>query len=190
MKAYSGGCPVYLGHGRPIEKSWATHKCHFFMWLVAHNKCCTAYLLTGRGLIHHPRCSHWSGWRDDHQCFCITKELLHQFEIAQDSRPFSPLEVWLINLLKTHSLGFLLCKIWPEWNLVLRGLRVIPTLACFMLRPVKKAILPILSRMMVKCSRPMKIRLIRYSLASTVGYGISVHNPLTFKGWFISPSHL
>jgi hypothetical protein len=45
----------------------------------------------------------------------------------------------------------------------------------------EKTILPILSWMMVKCSRPMKIRL-RHSLASRVGYGISVHKPLTFKG--------
>jgi hypothetical protein len=42
----------------PIGKSWATHKCHFFMWLVAHNMCWTADRLARRDLIHHPRCPH------------------------------------------------------------------------------------------------------------------------------------
>jgi hypothetical protein len=36
----------------------------------------------------------------------LAKELLHQFEIAQDGRSLSPSEVWLKNMLKKHSLAF------------------------------------------------------------------------------------
>ena len=38
-----------------IWKSWAPSKCHFFMWLVAHNPCWTADRLARRGLPHPDR---------------------------------------------------------------------------------------------------------------------------------------
>jgi hypothetical protein len=39
-----------------IWKSWAPPKCHFFMWLAAHNRCWTADQLARRGLPHPDRC--------------------------------------------------------------------------------------------------------------------------------------
>jgi len=39
-----------------IWKSWAPPKCHFFMWLVAHNRCWTADRLARRGLPHPDKC--------------------------------------------------------------------------------------------------------------------------------------
>jgi hypothetical protein len=39
-----------------IWKSWAPPKCHFFMWLVVHNRCWTADRLERRGLPHPDKC--------------------------------------------------------------------------------------------------------------------------------------
>jgi hypothetical protein len=39
-----------------IWKSWAPNKCHFFLWLVAHNRCWTADRLARRNLPHPNRC--------------------------------------------------------------------------------------------------------------------------------------
>jgi hypothetical protein len=38
-----------------IWKTWAPAKCHFFMWLAAHNRCWTTDRLARRGLSH-PEC--------------------------------------------------------------------------------------------------------------------------------------
>ena len=38
-----------------IWKSWASGKCKFFMWLVAHNRCWTANHLAKKNLLH-PEC--------------------------------------------------------------------------------------------------------------------------------------
>jgi hypothetical protein len=35
----------------------------------------------------------------------LAKEIIHQFEIAQESRPLQPNELWLRNSLKKHSLA-------------------------------------------------------------------------------------
>lgn len=40
----------------------------------------------------------------------LARELLHQFDIAQDSRSLSPEELWLRNRLKQHSLA--LASLW------------------------------------------------------------------------------
>ena len=41
-----------------IWKSWAPGKCHFFMLLVARNRCWTADRLARRGLEHPTTCPH------------------------------------------------------------------------------------------------------------------------------------
>jgi len=41
-----------------IWKSWAPGKCHFFMWLVARNRCWTADRLARCGLQHPTTCPH------------------------------------------------------------------------------------------------------------------------------------
>lgn len=46
-------------HFKPWEriwKSWATAKCIFFMWIVAHNKCWTANHLCQKRLLHSEYC--------------------------------------------------------------------------------------------------------------------------------------
>jgi hypothetical protein len=47
----------------------------------------------------------WSEKKVDHAAsqLELAKELLHQLEVAQDSRSFSPLQTWLCNNLKKHS---------------------------------------------------------------------------------------
>jgi len=45
-----------FGPWERIWKSWAPPKCHFFMWLVAHNKCWTTDRLARRGLPHPEFC--------------------------------------------------------------------------------------------------------------------------------------
>jgi hypothetical protein len=47
---------VYFRPFERIWKSWAPPKCHFFMWLVAHNRCSTADRLERRGLPHPDKC--------------------------------------------------------------------------------------------------------------------------------------
>ena len=47
---------TFFGPAHRIWKSWAPPKCRFFMWLVAHNRCCTAGRLARRGLPHPARC--------------------------------------------------------------------------------------------------------------------------------------
>ena len=51
---FQGG--IYFRPYERIWKSWAPPKCHFFMWLVAHNRCWTADRLARRGLQHPDKC--------------------------------------------------------------------------------------------------------------------------------------
>ena len=45
-----------FGPAEIIWKTWAPAKCHFFMWLVAHNRCWTADRLAKRGLPKPEQC--------------------------------------------------------------------------------------------------------------------------------------
>jgi hypothetical protein len=51
---FQGSCSFH--HHKRIWKSWMPPKCHFFQWLVAHNKCWTADRLEKRGMNHPIRC--------------------------------------------------------------------------------------------------------------------------------------
>jgi hypothetical protein len=52
--AYEGfffGSTFFAPYER-IRKTWAPAKCHFFLWLGAHNKCWTTDRLAWQGLPH------------------------------------------------------------------------------------------------------------------------------------------
>jgi len=56
-----GECKFFIGaiQFKPWEriwKSWASGKCKFFMWLVAHDKCWMADRLARKGLPHPEHC--------------------------------------------------------------------------------------------------------------------------------------
>jgi hypothetical protein len=51
---FQGSCSFH--HHKRIWKSWMPPKCHFFLWLVAHNKCWTTDRLAKRGMNHPVRC--------------------------------------------------------------------------------------------------------------------------------------
>jgi hypothetical protein len=51
---FQGSCS--FDHHKRIWKSRMPLKCHFFLWLVAHNKCWTADRLEKRGMNHTVRC--------------------------------------------------------------------------------------------------------------------------------------
>ena len=51
---FQGSCSFH--HHKRIWKSWMSPKCHFFLWLVAHNKCWTVDRLQKRGMNHPVRC--------------------------------------------------------------------------------------------------------------------------------------
>jgi hypothetical protein len=55
MRVFFFGSTLFAPYER-IWKTWAPAKCHFFLWLVAHNKCWTADHLARRGLPHPEKC--------------------------------------------------------------------------------------------------------------------------------------
>jgi len=80
-----------------------TSKCHFFMWLVAHNECWTADCLARRGLQHHQKCllCDQDSGRGNHLVSCVFSrqfwfELLQKFgQQILAPQPAEPsFEVW------------------------------------------------------------------------------------------------
>jgi len=47
---------TWFGPYERIWRTWAPPKCHFFLWLVTHNRCWTTDRLGRCGLPHHEQC--------------------------------------------------------------------------------------------------------------------------------------